>query len=156
MNDETRPLIEPLVGDLLLIYAFDLGDKYAFVIPPDLKKYNLTQADLRAMAIANCQAALHTLAIIKYGYVHEMTADDNMAACTILFPELWRHIEQKLGCKSAVAFPHRDRVLYTCADSPEGMEELRKVLAGVDFSDTHALSKLLFQPSSGGWTVWAS
>ena len=53
MNESTMPVMEHLVGDLILTYAFDLGDNYAIVNQADLIKYDLKREDLRAIALAN-------------------------------------------------------------------------------------------------------
>ncbi|MFY2762562.1 hypothetical protein [Arenimonas sp. MALMAid1274] len=83
-----------------------------------------------------------------------MTAPDNMAACAILYPELWQQIEQEMGGALVAAFPHRDFVLYALADS-NGIAALTEVLSQVNFDENHALSKLLYRPAPGGWQVVA-
>lgn len=153
MNDKSRPLAEPIVGDLLVTYAIDMGYSYMAVTPAVLKEHRLEQAGMRALAMGNALSVLGGVTVETNGAVHEMTADDNMAACTILFPELWRQVEQEINAMPIVSFPHRDCVLYTRSDSPAGIEELKRTIDGVDFNETHALSKLLFQPAPDGWTV---
>ncbi len=153
MTDNSRPVTEPIVGDLLLTYAIDMGHSYMAVTPGVLKDHSLTQSDMRALAMANGLTVLRSLTVQTNGVLHEMTADENMVACSILFPELWQQVEQEINAKPIVSFPHRDSVLYTSAESPHGIEELRKIIADVDFNETHALSKLLFQPTPDGWTV---
>lgn len=154
MTDASRPITEPLVGDLLLTYAIDIGPSYLSVTPANLKDHGLQQADLRPLAQASGRQAMKGIQFRTDGTLHELTAPENMAACSLLFPELWRQIEQEMGAPIAVAFPHRDFVLYAKAD-PAGIAALSDVLAQLDFEETHALSKLLYRLSPAGWEVAA-
>ena len=84
------------------------------------------------------------------GTVHELTNSQNMAACTILFPPLWEQIERELGSPVIAAFPHRDFVLYA---RRKDAEALKRFVEEVDFNETHALSRLLFERADGEWRV---
>ena len=150
MTDESRPLVEPLAGDLLLTYALDVGEGYLSITPATLRERGLEAASLRAQAEANGLAAMRALQVRTHGVLHELTAPDNMAACSLLYPDLWRQIEGEVGGPVAVAVPHRDVVLYARADAA-GLAALAEVVATVDFDDTHALSALLFRPTPDGW-----
>lgn len=150
MTDESRPLVEPLAGDLLLTYALDVGEGYLSITPATLRERGLEAASLRAQAEANGLAAMRALQVRTHGVLHELTAPDNMAACSLLYPDLWQQIEREVGGPVAVAVPHRDVVLYARADAA-GLAALAEVVATVDFDDTHALSALLFRPTPDGW-----
>lgn len=153
MTGSSRPIAEPLVGDLLLTYAIDLGPSYVSVSPSLLEEHGLGLSDLRPLAEMAALNAMRSLRVGTDGTVYEMTADDNMAACSILFPELWREIEGEIGGPAVVAFPHRDVVLYTRLDLPDAVENLKGIVAEVDFDETHALSRLLYERSKGEWCV---
>ena len=154
MTDDSRPLVEPLAGDLLLTYALDVGEGYLSISPATLRERGLEAASLRAQAQANGLAAMRALQVRSDGVLHELTAPDNMAACSLLYPDLWRQIEGEVGGPVAVAVPHRDVVMYARADAT-GLAALAEVVATVDFDDTHALSALLFRPTPDGWQVVA-
>jgi len=153
MPTEQKPLYKPIVGDLLHAYAIDLGDSFTFVTPDILHEHNLSEEGVRDQAMTNSMIALQNITTRQNGSVYELTAGDNSVACTILFPELWDQIEQEIGSKPLVSFPHRNVVFYTRADDMNGIEEMKQAIASVDFSDTHALSSFIFQPSSEGWVV---
>ncbi|GGE39735.1 hypothetical protein GCM10007421_12090 [Halopseudomonas oceani] len=155
MTDESRPVTEALVGDLYLSYAIDIGPSYISVTPANLRDHNLAQADLRRLAETNGLAAMRKIHVGTDGTIHELAAPENMAACTILYPALWQQIEKEMGCPVAVAFPHRDIVLYAPADS-KGITALTEVIGQMNFEDTHALSRLLYRPSPAGWSVVAA
>lgn len=60
------------------------------------------------------------------------------------FSGLWNQIVAELGTKVVVSFPHRDSVVYTSANSAEGIATVMDFISHVNFKDTHALSRLLF------------
>jgi hypothetical protein len=99
--------VEPLAGDLLLTYALDVGEGYLSITPATLRERGLEAASLRAQAEANGLAAMRALQVRTDGVVHELTAPDNMAACSLLYPDLWRQIEGEVGGPVAVADPPR-------------------------------------------------
>ncbi len=150
---DSMPIIEPLVGDLLLTYALDVGPNFISVSAGTLEQYQINQSDLRQIAETNALEAMSELRVRTEGAVNELLARDNMAACSILYPELWQQIEQELNGPVVAAFPHRDIVLYTCADSPEHVASLKAAVAQIDFDETHALSRLLYKPVDGQWHV---
>lgn len=73
-----------------------------------------------------------------------------MAACSILFPNLWQHLEKEIGGSIAATFPHRDFVLYA-RNNADGLKALREILSQMKLDDTHSLSKLIYKPTPTGW-----
>lgn len=148
----SRPIVDPLAGDLLLTYAFDLGLTYVSVTPSHLTTHGLERASLRQLAVDNALLAMRDLRVRTNGAIHELFAPDNMTACTILCPQLWQQIERELGAPVTAAFPHRDVALYARGDST-GISALSQAIAEISFDDNHSLSKLLYRPSADGWQV---
>jgi len=144
MVEETAPLAEPLAGDLLVTYAVDTGPAFEMVSAASLEKYGLERNSLRMRARTSAKPALRSVNRRTDGVVHELTADNNMAACTILFAEFWDQIEREQGGPVIAIFPHRDRVYFGRADDAATKPALRKLLREFDFDDTHALSQLLY------------
>jgi len=152
MDAESRPLAEPLAGDLLLTYAVDTGPGYEMVSPASVAKYGLDRPRLRTQARQNVLPVMRSIKLQTDGTLYELTANDNMAACTILFAEFWDRVEREQGGKMIAIFPHRDRVVFGRADSLATRPALAKVRDAIDFDETHALSKLLYARSpSGAW-----
>ncbi len=154
MPTEQKPISKPIIGDLQLTYAIDTGQEYISITPAELKKQNLTEQDLHDKALANGLISLQNLTVSDDDSgIKIMSSENNMTACSILFPELWEQIEGEIGSKPLVAFPHRDIVFYTSSNNKDGVENLRQAINRIDFSDTHALSGLIFQPSAKGWEI---
>jgi uncharacterized protein YtpQ (UPF0354 family) len=156
MEASRMPLAEPLAGDLLVTYSIDRGDRYEFVSEAAVEQYKLQKHDLRSLAKINALPALSKSKTRSDGTVHELTADDNMTACSILFPELWEQIERQIGGEVIAAFPHRDAVLFARADSPTAIAALKKVISQINFSDRHSLSQLLYCRVNAAWRPFES
>lgn len=155
MTDAQRPITEPLAGDLLLTYAVDIGPSYISLNESKLKEFGLERSKLRELAEANAMPIVAKLQVRTDDTLFQLEAPENLTACTILFPELWKQIERQLQSPLVVAFVHRDAVLYARADE-QGKRAVMGAIAQVDFDNTHSLSRLLYGPSSTGWQILTS
>ncbi|MFY2762561.1 hypothetical protein [Arenimonas sp. MALMAid1274] len=63
MTESSRPVTEPLAGDLLLTYAIDIGPSYLSVTPANLQEHNLQQTQLRPLAEANGLLAMRNMQV---------------------------------------------------------------------------------------------
>ncbi len=125
MTDSSRPVVEQLAGDLLLTYAVDIGDSYLMLTPAILLEHNLASDKARELAELNALSVLSEIRVRTDGTIHELTAPENMAACAILCPALWKQIEGEVGGPVIAAFPHRDAVFYA-ADNDQAWKHLVK------------------------------
>lgn len=155
-SDATRsmPITEPLVGDLVLAYAVDIGDRYVALSEATASEFNIDLKTVRQTSEFNALPALRGIRMNPHGKLVELICSDNMMACSLLFPALWNQIEGQAGGPVVVAVPHRDTVIYARADDAEAIEELKSAMAQFDFEDTHALSKQLFVRANEGWEVF--
>ncbi len=153
MPASSLPVVESLVGDLVLSYAMDMGDSYVSVSPDVLTKHMRNQEELRPMAEDNALDAMRQIRQFS-GIVNSLETGDNLIAASILYPELWEQLKSEMGGDILVAFPHRDKVLYVREDDEPGVVELRRILEEeIDFKDAHALSKRVYKPINRGWKV---
>lgn len=157
MDDNAKPLVEPLAGDLLMTYAVDTGPGYEMVSRASIAKYGLDPADLRTLARSNALPALRSIQCHSDGTLYALRADDNMTACSILFGEFWDQVERERGGQLITIFPHRDRVVFGRLDNPATIPALHKVLESIDFNQPHALSQLMYTRAPGGaWQAMES
>jgi len=152
MTDGQRPITEPLAGDLLLTYAADIGPSYVSLNPSNLKEYGLEQKELRALAEKNALPVMANLHVHSDDILFRLEARENLTACTILYPDLWKQIGEELQSTLVVAFVHRDAVFYA-RDNEQGRRAVLNAISQIDFDDTHSLSKLLYSPTATGWRV---
>jgi len=149
--ENSTPITEPLVGDLVLAYAIDIGENYVALSKSSSEEFNISMENVRKTAETNALQSLRSIQVNPYGKLFEITCPDNMMACSILFPALWNQIEGEIDGPVIVAIPHRDTVIYARADDNEAIEELRDAMTHFDFEDTHALSKQFFVRDGNEW-----
>jgi len=151
--NESRPLIDPLFGDLVLTYFHDLRPTYPVVAEAELHEYSLSRDELRELALRNASEAWRNLGVRTNGSVVEVVgADRGMTACTALYSRFWDEMERIDG-KVIAAFPHRDLVIYAPATDPACIPALRQAVGRVDFYDPLALSRQLYRRHGDGWEV---
>lgn len=145
MTEENLPYHEAVVGDLLLTYAIDAGDQYIAITPKIAQDYGLDLDAIRLQADQSALAVLAQLRVIEDNPVHQLMADETMAACTILYPALWKQISESIGASPIVGVVHRECVLYCSEKDAEAINDLRKQVSTFDGGDNHNLSRLLYR-----------
>lgn len=148
---DAQPISQPLVGDLVLTYAIDIGSGYVALSKQSAEEFNISVDNLRQTAEVNALSALMHTRIFPEEKVSRLACPDNMMACGMLFPELWKQIEGAAGGRVVIAVPDRDTILYARADDPEAIDALKQRLSAFNFDETHALSDLLFIRNDSGW-----
>src|SRR5262245_21061207 len=154
MTEDNLPLTEPLGADLILAYSVDIGDSFVFVTPAMMRERGLGPEDVQAQAFENLGAALPTMNVASLGPAFRLDLENDLSACTILFPGIWEDFKRQLGASPVAIFAHRNLVFFTSASHADGIRFLRAAVEQVDFNDTHALSRNLYV-WDGGWDVYA-
>lgn len=153
MTEDSMPLCQSLVGDLILTFALDMGDSYMTVSKGVCDQYNISLDDLPDLALSNAVEILRDIKVHTDGTIYELEVGHDMEACTILFPSLWAQIAENFQSDVVAAFPHRNHVFYAPSNSAEGIAGLLEMLQQSDFNDdTHALSQKLYLFSQDQWT----
>jgi hypothetical protein len=137
ITEQSMPIVEPLFGDLVLTFAADTGDKFIMLSEERCAEYKIARQDLLFLATTNGLQGVSTLVKRPIGSLIELTADENMAACSCLYPKLWEQVENEIGGEPVVAFPHRDLVLFTGRECQSATDELRAAVRALDFAETH-------------------
>lgn len=138
------PVAMPVVGDLVLTFAVDIGSSFVTVSQREAKRRNLSNSELYGLALQNIAPILQALQVKPNGAAFQLVTGHDMEACTIMFGSLWADIAKKLDDEVAVIFPHRNLALFAPRKSAEGVAALREAIGQVDFSATHALSRELY------------
>ena len=116
--------IEPLAGDVCVVYAFDHPHSFAFASRGELAQLGIAPADMRELALDNLRERLpEDLATQGDGISFMFTIGGNFEASLLLLPELWDHMEDMPGEIVACALA-RDVCLFTGTATPGGVESL--------------------------------
>ena len=152
--EDELPLTEPLVGDLLISYAFDLPDLFRMATAPDIEKLAIPRADLRSLAIANLARQIPQIGLQDAPLLHRVVTGNNLEACTLLANPFWLDLAPQMPGKLVATVPSRDAVYFCGSDSHDGVQALRQTSLQVfSAAATHALSRNILQWTNAGWRV---
>lgn len=152
MTEESIPIAETLVGDLIVTYALDLDASYVSISRGICKKYQLNPDTVPDLALSNAAELLRDIKVHSDGKLYELEVGHNMAACTILFPSLWNQIAGILNSELVAIFPHTNHVFYAPLHSEQGIQALLEMVQQFDFAnDRHTLSQKLYKFHEDEW-----
>jgi len=154
---EQKPLTQRLAGDLLVAFSIDVGSSFMFLTPAECARRGLKKDELLQLARRNAARAIAALQIRRSGEVFQLVAGEqgkDMEACSFLFPEFWSQVAARLKDAPLAIFPHRNTVYFTGAGSASGAAALQTIIAGSEFKQAHALSRLLYVFREGQWAVF--
>jgi len=155
VNALNNPFTQPLFGDLLLTYAIDTDDGHVSFSPTTAERFGLPAelpgSELKAAAEKNALASLATIRQSEHGSIKQLTCDNHMMACGVLFPALWDQIEGSEGTEVVIAVLHRDQLWYVPSDNPAAIAELKAAVEQFDMNDKHALSRTLYVREEDEW-----
>ena len=154
--ERNLPICEPLVGDLIVTFAIDVGPGFMFLDELKMEEHALDRTGLREHALTTIWpilsegASIHDLENIKV-----VQAPDNLAACSIFFPSIWERLGSAYGEPVVAGFVHRDYVLFANGSDPDQVESLhRELTTAPPEEDNHNLSRLAYKFEAGEWSVY--
>lgn len=149
------PVTEPLVGDLVISYAFDLPQTFQMVTPSHLKRLAIKPGELRAIATANLKRQLPQIGTTEKPPVRRVVTGNDLEACVLLASSWWNDRAAETPGEIVASVPNRDTLLYCSSRSAAGLRALRKFTDEAYASETtHALSKHLFVWRKGHWALF--
>ncbi|HZR36632.1 MAG TPA: hypothetical protein VFA75_14790 [Nevskia sp.] len=157
LSGEQTPVTQRLPGDLLVAFSIDVGTSFMFLTPAECARRGLKKDELLQLARRNAARGIATLQIKRSGEVFQLAAGEqgkDLEACSILFPEFWKQVAARLKDAPLAIFPHRNAVYFTAAGSATGAAALQAIVAGSQFRQAHALSRLLYVFREGQWAVF--
>lgn len=143
-------LWDPLVGDLVVLYAFDSPTNFLPVTAEDLARLRLQRAGLRALALANLRARIPPVEkkVAKTGVTMFVLPHNggNFESSLLLFDELW--VDGFVAAASG-----RDLV-FGCPESNVTGVDIVKGVAAKSFGEmSNPVSKQVLVRRKGKWTL---
>ena len=156
MDDDSSPVLRPLVGELLVSYVIDQGSHLELINGAQMRELGLTADDLHARAVANLAAfAEGRVNLRRAGTVNALYLDGNFEASLLLLDELWNEqLRSYYTTPPVVAVPARDVLAFSEVGSAGGIAELRQVVERVWPGGDHLLSRSLFVRREGCWSLF--
>jgi hypothetical protein len=156
IKEEQMPVVAGLAGDLLLTFAVDMGAGYLTVTHEEMARRGTNIESMYAEALRNARPLLANLQMKGDGTLHKLEVGNDMEACLMLFGAIWSNVQETLNDTPIAIFPHRNAAFFTGKNTPGGLSGLQEILSAIDFNQTHALSKMIFEWNGVGWGVLES
>lgn len=156
LGDPSAPVMRFLVGSLLVLYAFDIGSGYRFVMTHDLDRLGIDSDQLHDAALTNLRTASGAARFNEQpgGNVGMLTVDGNLEASMLLLPELWGDLKIRLGANELlVSVPARDVVLYGVNGEGDTMIALTSARDRVLSTGDHLVTRDILRFHDGGWVI---
>ena len=145
---EQLPIMEPLVGKLLVGYAFDLPQGFMMARPQDLAQLGLERHQLRQIALENLKRRMADINVQFHGptgEVRRVVTGNHFEACTLLATNFWKKVAEQTAGEVVASCPTRDIVLFCSSESKLGLEALGVVTREMmRLESENALSDELF------------
>ncbi len=158
MPPDQLPMTEPLVGRLVVSYAFDLPQGFMMVRQQDLVQLGISQDRLRKLALDNLKQRMPEITVQFHGEsgeVRRVITGNHFEACTLLAPAFWATIAEQTAGELVVSAPTRDIVVFCSSESPVGLAALAVVANEMmRLEPGHALSNELFVWRGGEWLAY--
>ena len=159
-KEEDRPLSRPFLGDMAIVYVFDLPTTMRALTPSDRERLGLAPDALHERAIKNLDAlAACSVAPIPPGSrVMSLTAGDSYEVSRLLMKAPWASLAKTVEGDLLAAAPARDEILFTGAANPADVAELQRRVEETFSLGEHAVSRaiLRYAPDSpDGWLLFS-
>lgn len=119
-------LDDELVGELLILYAFDLPGHFQYVSEHDCQTLGLDPAGLRNLSARNLTQRRSKPEILRpNGPAVMLRVDGDLEASLLLVDHLWPQLARGIPGELVVAVPSRDVLAVSGTGIPRGVETLR-------------------------------
>lgn len=148
------PVLKGLNDELLIAYVVDAGDAFEYVQYRDLEDDAVTETQLHDIAIQNLAALTQTgnLRVSPHGNIFAVLLDGNFEASMILLDVLWDDaFRQFVDGEYLIAIPNRDILAFCDRSSVAGRRELMEVIARLEGSQDHPLTRRLYVRMGSQW-----
>jgi len=153
-SDPSAPVFDVLAGALIVLYAFDDGERFRTVAQRDLTRLGVDPAAVATAAQDNLIDRLEALEVLERpDGCGMLRLDGNLEASLLVVSGLWDNIAEILGDEVVVTVPTPELVLFCGAGNHTVRRALRtardRALAVFD----DRLTDELFRFSGGAWHV---
>jgi uncharacterized protein YtpQ (UPF0354 family) len=158
LEDVPLPIHRPLVENLLVMYSFDLPERFAFLNQQEASNLNLSLLELHDLAINNLLSRLENIDIQQMNDlpVFCLEIGGNLDASLMLLQEVRDVVANDVPGEIVAAVPSRDVFLVTGSDSTEGIAAIQAVVEDVWVNADHLLSQQLWIWQGEQWRALSS
>jgi uncharacterized protein YtpQ (UPF0354 family) len=147
-------LAQRFAGDLWIAYVLDRPSSTSLLTHADLKKLELQEAEVAALALANLRKACPEAAakpLPDLPGVWAVEAGDSYEAARLLLPELWAPHKAKLKGDLIACAPIRDAVLFVDSEDRKALQAMQLLVDQLVAAEAYPLSKKLLRWTPQGF-----
>jgi uncharacterized protein YtpQ (UPF0354 family) len=145
----TRPLTEPFIGDLTIVYMADLPGSMSVAAQNEFPEKNL--AELRTIALSNVRKWLRRVKSddqLQGATLYYVEDNTMLSPSLILLSEFWTSITDRYPGDVLIAVPRRDQ-LFILDDDVSGRTLARRLIDVTFQDDLSLLSDKIFARRNG-------
>jgi uncharacterized protein YtpQ (UPF0354 family) len=155
LSEMDSPVERRLVADLVIFYAFDVGQHYEIISKKDLARLGVTDEELHERALQNLRELKLEIRAHQGERVTMLTTGGNYEATLLLLPEVWDSVTEMVAGQIVAAVPARD-VLYVTGDAvPENLADLRRWTSRMIEQADKPLSRVFVRWSGTQWEEYS-
>ncbi len=154
-SEEESPVERSFLGDLIIFYAFDLGDQFELVSNGVRTKLGISEEELHEHAIRNLRGLNLDIQTHRGERLVMLTAGGNFEATLLLLPHVWTSVAEMVSGEIVASVPARDIILFTGDANPENLAELRKLTSRALEKAEKPLSRNFLRRSDNSWILYS-
>ena len=128
LSERESPVVEPLAGELIVMYAFDLPGRFEFVTRRDCGKFGIAPEDLRSLSVRNLRTRREKPQVNQTGDCLMFILDGDLEASLLLAGVVWEQVAPKIPGDLIAAVPSRDTLVVTGTNVTSGADRLKSVV----------------------------
>jgi len=146
-----RLYVEPLAGELSVVYAFDTPEMLEFATADSVARLRLDPPALRKLAVDNLFDRIGDDVNIeaRNDGIHDVVADGTFESSLLLVDSLWSQENFQLRGRPVVFVPARHVLLVVGSEDAAALGAARRIVQSQDW--THPLSSRAFERAVNVW-----
>lgn len=145
------PVEKKLVGDLLVLYAFDMDTHFELLSNGKFASLGINQEELYQIALNNLRDLNLTVQAHQSEHLNMLTAGGDYEATLILLPEIWDSVSSMVEGDLLVSVPNRDIIYFTGSKSSENVESIKAYTSKMVSEGDKPLSTMIFRRDENSW-----
>ncbi len=150
---EDSPIAKPLAADLLIFYAEDLPETFAYVSRRRMEQLGLTLTTLHELAVSNLPNRIPPIDVHGEAPKRMVTCGGNFEAALLLHDALWDHAALNTSGEIMAIVPARDLLIFSDSAWEGAISFLSEHANKEREEKRHLLSRCILVRRNGTWVT---
>lgn len=145
---------EPLIANLVLVYAADSDRRVQYYREEDIKALHLSPGALRAKSLDNLRLKLPALTITDMQSWKGVEIDQVYETSLFLMDDVWTDPRFRVDGDPIVGIPARGYLIFTGSKDSTGVAQVRRVAKEIASTNSYPLTDQLFIRRNGKFELY--